>query len=244
MKHKKRLIYFAVGVITVLAIFVFLRIALQATAFISDRNAIGTIDVVAMQANADRHIALLATSSELLSASSTATTSLPLATSSSIVKPVKVPSIIPAFYPVRLKIPSLGIDANVQELGVNAKGALGVPSNFTDVGWYAAGTIPGDKGSAIMDGHVDNGLALAGVFKHLVDIAVGDNIYITEHDGTVIHFIVTGTESFDYLNTPTDLIFNQNNGSYLKLITCGGAWVPNGRTYDRRIVVTAVLATV
>jgi len=244
MKHKKRLIYFAVGIITVLAIFTFLRIALKATASISDQNAAGTLDVAAMQANADKHIALLATTSELVTASSTATTSTPLATSSPVVKAIKVPPIIPAFYPVRLKIPSLGIDANVQELGINKKGALGVPSNFTDVGWYAAGTIPGDKGSAIMDGHVDNGLALAGVFKHLVDIAVGDSIYVTEHDGTVIHFIVTGTESFDYMNAPTDLIFNQNNGSYLKLITCGGAWVPGGRTYDRRIVVTAVLATV
>src|SRR5262249_51609088 len=85
--------------------------------------------------------------------------------------------------PARLIIPSLSIDANVQYVGVKKDGSMGTPDNFTDVAWYRYGTIPGQLGSAVIDGHVDNGLALAGVFKHLQDIKVGDDVYVGTKDG-------------------------------------------------------------
>ena len=143
--------------------------------------------------------------------------------------------------PVHIDIEKIGIHASVQMVGVKPNGALAAPNNFVDVGGYAAGTVPGDIGSAIIDGHVDNGLALSGVFKHLTDAVVGDLISVTKRNGDLVRFIVTDIQSYDYENAPTDLIFNQRNGAFLKLITCGGNWMPHDRTYDRRIVVTAVL---
>jgi LPXTG-site transpeptidase (sortase) family protein len=144
--------------------------------------------------------------------------------------------------PASLEIPALSVDAHVQRVGITRAGNMSAPSNFTDVAWYKYGTVPGQKGSAVMAGHVDNGLALAGVFKHLSDIKVGDDIYIATEAGHRLHFVVSSIQTFEYKDAPSDAIFGEKDKAYLKLLTCTGSWVQSDRTYDHRLVVTAVLA--
>ena len=143
--------------------------------------------------------------------------------------------------PARLRIPSVGIDAKVQRVGVNAAGDMGVPSNFSDVAWYKDGVAPGQVGSAVIDGHVDNGLGLAGVFKRLGTLKAGDDIFIRTAGGTDLHFIVFDRETYPYREVPMEKVFAEAQAARLSLITCGGKWVPGSRTYDRRIVVYATL---
>ena len=139
-------------------------------------------------------------------------------------------------YPVRLVVPTLAIDAAVQRVGITKKGSMGVPSNFTDVAWYRDGVTPGQYGSAVIDGHVDNGLGLSGVFKHLPDLAVGDSVYVVTVTGKRLHFVVDAVKVYSYEDVPAD-VFAQSDVSRLNLITCEGKWVPKDRTYDHRLVV-------
>ena len=244
IKKRQRLLYLLVCIATVIAGLVFLKTLVTATMYVPDSGSYGAIYVASPTRahELDGNIPDMIGTSTDMASSTDMSTSTKAASPKAAVRwiPAKSAS-IPSDYPVRLSIPSLKIDAAVQYLGVNSKGNLGVPNNFTDVGWYAAGTIPGDVGSAVMDGHVDNGLALAGVFKHLSSIAVGDDISVALHDGRTIHFAVTSIRSFGYKDAPVDMIFNERDGRLLKLITCGGTWVPGDRTYDERIVVTAAL---
>lgn len=145
-------------------------------------------------------------------------------------------------YPARLIIPALGINAKVQLLGVNAEGNMAAPSNFTDVGWYRYGTVPGNAGSAVIDGHLDNGLGLSGVFKHLDSLHTGDDVYVIARNGNRLHFTVSEVTSYPYTAAPNSLIFNQDNGARLNLITCEGAWVPGKETYNRRLVIFTTLS--
>jgi LPXTG-site transpeptidase (sortase) family protein len=155
------------------------------------------------------------------------------ATSSTVVGPREDPA--------RLQIPSLSIDAKVQYVGVTKSGNLGVPSNFTDVAWYKYGTVPGQIGSAVMDGHVDNAISLPGVFKHLGNIHIGDAINVQTVQGTVLHFTVTDIQTYPYTSLPLEKIFTQNDTARLNLITCGGTWIQSVHSYDQRLVVSAVL---
>jgi sortase A len=148
----------------------------------------------------------------------------------------------PLHHPARLQIPSLDIDAKVQDVGINSKGNMGVPNNFTDVGWYKYGVVPGGPGSAVMAGHVDNGLSLPGVFKNLKDLKAGDDVYVERNDGTKLHFVVTGTRSYPYDDVPTEILFNPSGSVRLNLITCTGSWVKTDKTYDQRLVVFTRLA--
>lgn len=139
--------------------------------------------------------------------------------------------------PVRLVIPTLQIDTDIQHVGVTAKGNMANPDNFTDVGWYKYGTAPGYIGSAVVAGHVDNALALDGVFKRLHELKEGDDIYIETKGGETLRFRVRRSASYAYDNAPTETIFNTKDVSRLNLITCTGSWLKEFRTYDKRLVV-------
>ncbi|QQG38312.1 MAG: class F sortase [Candidatus Kaiserbacteria bacterium] len=149
----------------------------------------------------------------------------------------------PEAYPARLEIPSLDIDAAVQYVGINAKGNMANPSNFTDVGWYKGGTVPGSVGSAVMAGHLDNALALDGVFKRLKELKAGDSMYVTTVGGEKLRFVVQEASVYNYLQAPVERIFKRADRARLNLITCEGEWIKSDKTYDERRVVYAVLAS-
>lgn len=149
---------------------------------------------------------------------------------------------VPGDFPVRLIVPSLHIDANVQYVGITSHGTMSVPNNFTDVGWYKYGPLPGSPGSAVMAGHVDNALALPGVFKHLEDIEVGADVYIVEKNGDKLHFVVDDIQTYGASDAPTGRIFENVGPPRLNLITCEGDWVQSQHQYDHRLVVYTHLA--
>jgi sortase (surface protein transpeptidase) len=144
--------------------------------------------------------------------------------------------------PAKLDIPSLGIHTNVQRVGMGYTGRMAVPNNYKDVGWYRNGPLPGQKGSAVMDGHVDDGFGRDAVFKHLSDIRIGDDVYIVTQGGSRLHFIVTDVRSYPYATAPTASIFGQADAARLNLITCAGVWIPGSEMYDERLVVYTKLA--
>lgn len=148
----------------------------------------------------------------------------------------------PAHYPVSLRIPRLGIDTSIQHVGVNAQGNMAVPTNYTDTGWYKYGPLPGESGSAVIAGHVNNGLGLSGVFEHLADLEIGDDIYVTRADGKEVHFVVAGKRTYPYTDVPVDVLFNPQGSVRLNLITCEGVWVKEDKTYNQRLVVFTKLA--
>ena len=139
--------------------------------------------------------------------------------------------------PARLLIPQLHIDANIQSVGHTKSGNMGAPSNFTDVAWFREGPRPGALGSAVIAGHLDNALALSGVFKKLGQLVVGDAIVVRTEGGAEIHFRVVGIQEYPYDKVPTDMLFNKKGGEYLNLITCAGSWLQKYKTYDHRLVV-------
>lgn len=148
-----------------------------------------------------------------------------------------------AQYPVRVRIPAIGVDASIQEVGINGTGNMAVPTNYTDTGWYKYGPVPGESGSAVIAGHVNNGLGLSGVFEHLGDLKAGDDIYIERADGETVHFVVTSSRVYPYTDAPAEVIFNPTGSVRLNLITCEGKWVKEDKTYDQRLVVFTKLAS-
>jgi sortase A len=144
-------------------------------------------------------------------------------------------------YPTLLNIPSIDVNAEVVDVGITSRGNMGTPTNYDDVGWYRYGILPGEEGSAVMAGHVDNGLSLAGVFAKLSEVKIGDDIFTTNKTGKKFHFIVSDIATFDFDAKDTN-VFTQNDGKYLKLITCVGTWIEQNKTHDKRLVVTASLA--
>lgn len=154
-----------------------------------------------------------------------------------------LPPIGPVESPSRLIIPKINVNANVQHVGIAASGDMAVPTNYTDVGWYKLGTAPGQIGSAVIDGHVDNGFGKNAVFKNLSELAPGDDIYVQTASGASLHFKVEETDAYPVANVPLQKIFNSNDTARLTLITCTGTFDAKTLLYDQRRVVYAVLVS-
>lgn len=69
---------------------------------------------------------------------------------SGVDEPVAVP--LPPSPPDRIRIPSIGVDAPLMELGLTPVGSLDVPPAEKEnlAGWYEAGTTPGARGTSIV----------------------------------------------------------------------------------------------
>ncbi len=144
-------------------------------------------------------------------------------------------------WPSSLIIPSLDVRAEVQHVGLSQKGTMAVPTNYTDVGWYRQGVIPGQEGSAVFAGHYDNGFGQAGIFYNLKNLQPGNDIYVVLADTTELHFKVSMSEELPQDTTQTAEIFSSEGIPRIRLITCDGVWDKELKTYSNRYIVTATL---
>jgi LPXTG-site transpeptidase (sortase) family protein len=142
--------------------------------------------------------------------------------------------------PTKIKIPSIGVDASVGELGLNTDQTIEVPKNVWEVGWYKYSPSPGYTGPSVMVGHKD---AITGkaVFYDLKNIKVGDSITIEHEDGTTAVFKVDSMETYSQDNFPTDKVYGALSYPGLRLITCTGTYSRFKGRYSDNLVVYATL---
>jgi len=148
---------------------------------------------------------------------------------------------VPDVRPRQIYIPSISLISKIVDVGTTTDGSLAVPVNFSEVGWYKYGTIPGDIGSAVLDAHNDDGALIPGPFKYLHEVNIGDNIYITAASGITRRFTVSDIQAYPLGQFPSDLVFSDKSGALIKIITCHGTFIPSENTYDQRLIVTARL---
>lgn len=141
--------------------------------------------------------------------------------------------------PVRLSIPAINVNAEIEHVDVNTVGEMEVPNNTVDVGWFKLGPRPGDKGSAVISGHLDGKNGEAGVFINLYKLKKGDKVYIKDDKEKITTFIVR--ESRTYNPGYAEEVFSSNDSAHLNLVTCDGVWDGVRKSYSKRLVVFADL---
>jgi LPXTG-site transpeptidase (sortase) family protein len=142
--------------------------------------------------------------------------------------------------PTRLRIPKIGVDSPLDPLGLDAEGALEVPTNYDHAGWYTDGTPPGEQGPSVIVGHVDSERAPA-VFYRLYQLEAGDLIEVARGEEWV-RFRVASSAWYPKAHFPTALVYGPTPDAQLRLITCGGQFDPARRSYLDNLVVFAVEA--
>lgn len=134
-----------------------------------------------------------------------------------------VPSREPGAPPIRVRIPSIGVDTSLIGLRIQRDGTLGVPQDFAVAGWWRDGVAPGDPGPAVIVGHIDSFRGPA-VFYKLRALTPGEIVTIDRADGTTVDFVVDGLREFPKQRFPTNLVYGATKTPTLRLITCGGGF--------------------
>ena len=108
--------------------------------------------------------------------------------------------------------------------------------------WYKYSVTPGQIGTAVIEGHVDNDQGPA-VFFRLGALHRGDTIDVTLADGVTAVFRVTGVREYSKSRFPSKVIYGTTDFAALRLITCGGAFDYATGHYRSSTVVFASLTS-
>jgi Sortase domain len=141
--------------------------------------------------------------------------------------------------PVALTIPAIGVQTSLMHLGLTAAGALQVPPSTAVAGWYTGSSRPGAIGPAVIAGHIDSHVG-PGIFFHLSQLRPGDHVYVRRADGSMALFRVTAVQSYAKDRFPTLAVYGPTPDAELRLITCGGTFDPELKSYLNNTVVYAV----
>lgn len=151
------------------------------------------------------------------------------------------PAPLPRSRATALRIPSLGIDAPVVGLGLDADRRLETPPDGEPnlVGWYENGPTPGESGTAVAVGHRDTKKGAA-VFAALGQIEPGRTVEVRRADGRTAVYTVDKVRIFDKDRFPDKEVYGPTRRSELRVITCGGLYTHRAG-YSSNVVVFARL---
>lgn len=143
--------------------------------------------------------------------------------------------------PARVRIPAIGIDEDLVDLGTTATGELEVPSDPDRVGWFTEGGRPGGRGPTVVVGHLDSTTGPA-VFADLPDLAPGDEVVVTTTSGAQVRYVVDRVEDVPQDTFPTAAVYGATADDQLRLITCTGPYDRAAGRYTENRVVWATAA--
>jgi sortase (surface protein transpeptidase) len=143
--------------------------------------------------------------------------------------------------PVRLRIPAIDVDTELESLGLAKNKSIDVPDELTVAGWWERGPRPGQVGPAVILGHVNR--TGPGVFDRLHSLQRGDEILVDRADGTTARFVVTHEGTYRKAAFPSDLVYYPTLQPELRLVTCEGPFDGGTGHYRDNLVVFAAQAS-
>ncbi|MFF2774574.1 class F sortase [Streptomyces sp. NPDC058052] len=155
--------------------------------------------------------------------------------------PLRARAALPASAPLSVTIPSIGVDAPLGRVGLDADGWIEAPppEHPGRAGWYSGAVTPGEPGTAVVVGHVDTPAGPA-VFHALGALTRGRAIEIHRADGRTAVFTVHAVELVPKDAFPADRVYASAGTPELRVITCGGPYTRAGG-YTGNVVVSARL---
>lgn len=129
--------------------------------------------------------------------------------------------------------------AQVALADVTDDGFLAVPEDISKLGWWIGSAPMGSpRGTTLIAGHVDSAAAGLGVFAKLKSMGEGDRITVVDGLGNPWRFEVTDSVQVTKSQLPAEL-FDTSGERRLALITCGGPFDAELRSYEDNLIVWA-----
>jgi LPXTG-site transpeptidase (sortase) family protein len=146
-----------------------------------------------------------------------------------------IPEARTRFEPTRIMIPAIGVDATIEAVDI-VDGAMMVPEDAWNVGWYHQLSEPGERTNVVMAGHRDWWGIGPVVFYELGSVGPGDKIYLANADGEGFTYVVRESYAVPSNENPGKIV-GDTGAESLTLITCGGAF--DGSEYLERQILIA-----
>ena len=142
--------------------------------------------------------------------------------------------------PVRVTVEGTGIELEVIPVGQEPNGAMTLPDNHYQAGWYRFGPAPGSsRGAAVLAAHVDSRTEQLPI-ADLDEVPAGTPVTVTRSDGSVLRYATENVRNIPKATLTEFDLFNRDGAPRLELVTCGGKWLDAVGDYEDNVVLTAV----
>ena len=142
--------------------------------------------------------------------------------------------------PVRVTVEGTGIELEVIPVGQEPNGAMTLPDNHYQAGWYRFGPAPGaSRGAAVLAAHVDSRTEQLPI-ADLDEVPAGTPVTVTRSDGSVLRYTTENVRNIPKADLTDFDLFNRDGAPRLELVTCGGKWLDAVGDYEDNVVLTAV----
>lgn len=152
-------------------------------------------------------------------------------------------TVLPGSEPLTVSIPTIDVRSRLVDLGLEPDGAMEVPKDPAQAGWFSRGAAPGALGPAVLAGHVTWDGTPA-VFYRLGSLRPGDRVTVSRKDRMTAVFVVDRVARYPKTRFPTEAVYGSIDHAGLRLITCGGSYDGANRRYLANVVVFAKLHSV
>jgi LPXTG-site transpeptidase (sortase) family protein len=142
--------------------------------------------------------------------------------------------------PVSVTLAS-GTRMRVRQSATSATGALGIPSDIKQAGWWNGSSKLGDPfGAIVIAAHVDSFRQGLGRFAELLSMKTGDVVRLDSASLTQTFQVISADLVPKTSLSARSGVFSARGQSRLVLITCGGQYDPSRGGYQSNMVVVAV----
>lgn len=142
--------------------------------------------------------------------------------------------------PAVIRIPAIGVNTNIDVIGADSRGILGLPKVYENVAWYRGSARPGKVGNALMWGHLDS-VSGPSTLWNLKRLKPGDLITVRDENGNTFKYKVTKSRVYAFNKVPIDDLLGPTSRSRLNIFTCAGTYSRAKHNYSHRIVVYSEL---
>ena len=137
--------------------------------------------------------------------------------------------------PVRMRIPALSVDADVEATGFDDTETMMIVPSADILSWLQEGPIPGNAGNAILGGH-NRWKGATGQLLYLDELQIGDEMEIDYADGTGLSFRLESVFVYPLATADADTIMDLEGEARVTVITCKDPYNPATGTSDNRII--------
>lgn len=141
--------------------------------------------------------------------------------------------------PRLLRVPAIDLILPVQAEGVDPTGLMSLPDTVGAAGWYRHGPRPGSaRGSTVIAGHVDTEEEGIGPMAGLEALVAGDQVVVESTRGRTTYDVIS-VATIAQQDLDLERLFARTGPPRLRLVTCGGAYLPDQGGYQSNVVVVA-----
>ncbi|MCC5036155.1 class F sortase [Streptomyces sp. WAC 00631] len=151
---------------------------------------------------------------------------------------------LPRSVPRRVRVPAVRVDAPLTPVATDGDGWIEAPParERNLAGWFAEAVTPGERGTSVLVGHVDNASGPA-VFYSLGAVRPGMDVEVSRADGRTAVFGVYRVEVVAKDPFPAERVYDGTGHAELRVLTCGGGY-DEKTGYAGNVVVYARLTSV